>query len=119
MLREIIYKQGQLAKDAAEKLAAATEEQKNKALLAMAQELRVSQQEIIAANHLDLEEGEKVWQSTFRRLLITPDRLMIWQVVWKQLQLYPILSAKSHPCGQEQEVYRLVKSEFLRCRYNL
>ncbi|HHU32735.1 MAG: glutamate-5-semialdehyde dehydrogenase [Zhaonellaceae bacterium] len=77
MLREIIYKQGQLAKDAAEKLAAATEEQKNKALLAMAQELRVSQQEIIAANHLDLEEGKKkgLSKALLDRLLITPDRI--------------------------------------------
>lgn len=78
MLQEIIYKQGELARKAARKLAVASTEQKNQALKAMAKELCLQQDKIIAANQLDLEEGKEkgLTQALLDRLLLTSERII-------------------------------------------
>jgi glutamate-5-semialdehyde dehydrogenase len=77
VLKEMIYKQGELAKQAARRLAVASEEQKNQALLTMAEELRRNESEISAANKLDLQEGENkgLSKALLDRLLLNSARI--------------------------------------------
>ena len=68
---------GEKAKAAARKLALATTEQKDNALRSIARALRENTDEIIAANAIDLENGEKsgLTKSLLDRLALNSDRI--------------------------------------------
>ncbi len=77
LMKEHIAEQAKLAKTAALKLATATSEMKNAALLKMAQELISRQAEILAENALDIaaaiEKGTRT--NMLDRLKLTPERI--------------------------------------------
>ncbi|MBM3857080.1 MAG: glutamate-5-semialdehyde dehydrogenase [Verrucomicrobia bacterium] len=68
---------GQAAREASRCLATLSTEQKNCALLAMAEEVGVSEKEILAANEKDLQAGreKKISAPLLDRLTLTPARL--------------------------------------------
>ncbi|HPT69942.1 MAG TPA: gamma-glutamyl-phosphate reductase, partial [Syntrophomonas sp.] len=73
-METILLEQGRKAKQAARMLATAGTDTKNEALLKMAEQLEKQSEEIIAANKIDLEQGEK--QGLTKALL---DRLALNQ----------------------------------------
>ena len=77
MSKEIMARIGQDAKAAKSALAQASTEQKNKALAAAAAALRARSAEIMAANAIDMAEGEakNLSKALLDRLLLTPERI--------------------------------------------
>ena len=77
IMKELIAQQASLAKAAARKMAGLSTEQKNSALLAMADALEKNKAEIISANALDVtsakEKGTRV--NMIDRLTLTPERI--------------------------------------------
>ena len=68
---------GQTAKAASYRLATLTTEQKNQALLAIADELEAQTDVVLAQNELDIADGRKrgLSDALIDRLLLTPDRM--------------------------------------------
>ncbi|MEI6417270.1 MAG: glutamate-5-semialdehyde dehydrogenase [Verrucomicrobiota bacterium] len=68
---------GQASREAARFLAGLSTEEKNRALLAMADQILASQEEILAANEKDLKAGreKKLSSPLLDRLRLTPERL--------------------------------------------
>ena len=77
IIKKVIAKQAKLAKAAARKLAGLSTEQKNSALLAMAEALEKNQSEIISANAEDISAAKKKGTRTnmIDRLTLTPERI--------------------------------------------
>ncbi len=77
MLEADLVEIGRKAKEAAYRLAAASTNQKNEALLAMARSLEERSDMILAANEADMEAGRAKGLSNamLDRLLLTPDRI--------------------------------------------
>ena len=107
MLEEI----GKKAKQAARALCLATTEQKNDALLAMAEALTARQDTILIANAADLQAGREAGlsQALLDRLLLTPQRIEAMADGLRQVAALPdpvgrILSGTARPNG-----LRLVK----------
>lgn len=76
-LQETLLEQGRLAKQASRVLAVTPTTIKDQALLDMADALEANHQEIIAANRVDLEQGEKsgLSASLLERLMLDPKRI--------------------------------------------
>ena len=76
-MHEELMKKGALAQEAAYKLGLLTAEEKNKALIAMAQALEDHQEEILKANQLDMEKGEanNLSKAFLDRLLLNESRI--------------------------------------------
>lgn len=76
-IHEQVYAMGKAARKAALKLATLSSDQKNKILLAMAQQLRANEAEILAENLKDLSAGEErgLSQAMLDRLRLDSDRL--------------------------------------------
>ncbi|MCW2277117.1 glutamate-5-semialdehyde dehydrogenase [Heliophilum fasciatum] len=74
---EELSRKGQKAKDAAYELSTFSSIQKNQALQAMADALKAQQDEILAANAIDVEAGKQKGMSKalLDRLLLTPKRI--------------------------------------------
>ena len=77
IMKELIAKQASLAKAAARKMAGLSTEQKNSALLAMAEALEKNQAEIISANSDDVSAAKEKGTRTnmIDRLTLTPERI--------------------------------------------
>ena len=77
IMKELIAKQASLAKAAARKMAGLSTEQKNSALLAMAEALEKNQAEIISANSEDVSAAKEKGTRTnmIDRLTLTPERI--------------------------------------------
>lgn len=77
MVREQIMEQGKRAREAARALATVSTTKKNEALKAMAAALEARAEEIILANHRDMEAGEAkgLSRALLDRLLLTPERV--------------------------------------------
>ena len=102
MLEEI----GKKAKQAARALCLATTEQKNDALLAMAEALTARQDTILIANAADLQAGREAGlsQALLDRLLLTPQRIEAMADGLRQVAALPdpvgrILSDTARPNG--------------------
>ncbi len=76
-MKETMYQQGRMARQAARKLACMSEMEKNSALMAMADALEARMPEILLANREDLKEGEKQGLSAalMDRLLLNEQRI--------------------------------------------
>lgn len=76
-MKEIIAQQASLAKTAARKLAGLSTEQKNSALLEMANALEKNQEEILSANLKDVKSAEEkgTRKNFIDRLKLTPERI--------------------------------------------
>jgi glutamate-5-semialdehyde dehydrogenase len=76
-IREMLVAQGIKAKQAARFLATASTNIKNKALCAMADQLEAGQDEILAANAIDLKQGKKqgLTAALLERLTLTENRI--------------------------------------------
>lgn len=76
-LETILIEQGRKARRAARFLATASTNQKNEALYKMADQLETHEQEIIAANKIDLEAGEKqgLTNALLERLTLNESRI--------------------------------------------
>lgn len=76
-MKETMYEQGRMARQAARKLACMSEMEKNSALMAMADALEARMPEILLANREDLKEGEKQGLSAalMDRLLLNEQRI--------------------------------------------
>ncbi|MCX6967746.1 MAG: aldehyde dehydrogenase family protein, partial [Verrucomicrobia bacterium] len=76
-LKQIILDLGKRARVASRQLAQLSSEQKNAGLLAMAAELLVSQEELLAANAKDVEraKADGLSSAMIDRLTLTPDRI--------------------------------------------
>ncbi|NLC76620.1 MAG: glutamate-5-semialdehyde dehydrogenase [Clostridia bacterium] len=77
MLREQLWEQGKKARQAARELAVLSSADKNKALEAMAVNLLKKQQQIIAANEIDMKAGREkgLSKALLDRLLLTENRI--------------------------------------------
>lgn len=77
MIREEVISKAQKAKEAARKLSTISTEIKDNALLVMADALISRQDEIIAANSVDIKNGEEngLSKTLLDRLLLTPQRI--------------------------------------------
>lgn len=77
VLNEELKKKGELAKKASVQLSLLPTDVKNRALFSMAQALVSAEEQILAANETDMEEGRKRGMSTalLDRLLLTSDRI--------------------------------------------
>ncbi len=76
-LASLLHELGQAAREASRCLATFSSDQKNKALLTMADQLLKNQEEILTANKKDVEAGKEKNLSAplLDRLALTPDRL--------------------------------------------
>ncbi|MFC7440430.1 glutamate-5-semialdehyde dehydrogenase [Laceyella putida] len=90
-LKEEVLQQAQLAKIASKQVGTATAEQKNRALLAMAEKLWARREAIFAANHLDVEEARATGQSESRidRLILHEKRLKDMMEGLRQVSVLP------------------------------
>ena len=101
-METILLEQGRKAKQAARMLATAGTDIKNEALLKMAEQLEKQAEEIIAANKIDLEQGEK--QGLTKALL---DRLALNQTrIQDMAQGLREIAALPDPIGEMLEMNR-------------
>lgn len=101
-LKTMLIEQGKKAKKAARFLATASTELKNKALLAMAESLEASQDEIIRNNRIDLEEGKRMGLSSamLERLTLNPARVKAMADGLREIAALP------DPVGEVLEMVR-------------
>lgn len=97
---------GKRAKEAEPALRTMPTEKKNQALVAVANALIAHQEELMAANQLDMEEGEKngMKDGLLDRLLLTEDRIKgmaegLFQIVKLDDPIGEVLSMKQRPNG--------------------
>ena len=110
LMKEVIEQQARLAKSAALKLAGLSTEQKNSALLAMADALEKNQTEILAVNTKDIESAqEKGTRKNFiDRLTLTPERIAAMAEGLRQTAKLP------DPVGEED--FQVVRPNGLKIR---
>ena len=110
LMKEVIEQQARLAKSAALKLAGLSTEQKNSALLAMADALEKNQTEILAVNKKDIESAqEKGTRKNFiDRLTLTPERIAAMAEGLRQTAKLP------DPVGEED--FQVVRPNGLKIR---
>ena len=91
MMKEVIAEQAQLAQTAALKLASLTTETKNAALFAMADALEKRQDEILAANEVDVETARKnaTRLNMIDRLILNPKRIAAMAEGLRQTAVLP------------------------------
>jgi len=107
-LRETLLNQGRQAKLAARELAVAPTTLKNQALLDMADALVAGSQEIIAANRVDLEQGEKMGLTSalLERLMLDEKRIQDMAQGLREIAALPdpvgqVLGITKRPNGLE------------------
>ncbi|WP_073093255.1 glutamate-5-semialdehyde dehydrogenase [Thermosyntropha lipolytica] len=98
----MLIEQGKKAKKAARFLATASTELKNKALFKMAESLEAYEEEILAGNSRDLEEGRKAGLSSamLERLTLNPSRIKAMADGLREIALLP------DPVGEVLEMVR-------------
>ena len=113
-LKQDLETLGSLAKQAARGLASCSTTLKNKALLAMAAALEHNQQRILAANAIDISEGEKKGLSValLDRLRLTPQRIEAMADGLRQVAALPdpigeCLSGMRRPNGLDIQKIRV------------
>ena len=91
MMKEVIAEQAQLAQTAALKLASLTTETKNAALFAMADALEKRQDEILAANEVDVATARKnaTRLNMIDRLILNPKRIAAMAEGLRQTAVLP------------------------------
>ena len=101
-----LNEKGKVARQAARKLAVLSTDVKNQALLAMAEALQTNQQAILAANQIDIENGQAKGMSRplLDRLLLTADRISAMADGLRQIASLPdpigeVLSMHRRPNG--------------------
>ncbi|SHH20577.1 glutamate-5-semialdehyde dehydrogenase [Thermosyntropha lipolytica DSM 11003] len=101
-LEAMLIEQGKKAKKAARFLATASTELKNKALFKMAESLEAYEEEILAGNSRDLEEGRKAGLSSamLERLTLNPSRIKAMADGLREIALLP------DPVGEVLEMVR-------------
>ena len=101
-----LNEKGKVARQAARKLAVLSTDVKNQALLAMAEALQTNQQAILAANQIDIDNGQAKGMSRplLDRLLLTADRISAMADGLRQIASLPdpvgeVLSMHRRPNG--------------------
>lgn len=107
-LRKTLLNQGRQAKIASRELAVAPTTVKNQALMDMADALEAGSQEIIAANHLDLEQGERsgLTAALLERLMLDEKRIQDMAQGLREIAALPdpigeVLGISKRPNGLE------------------
>ncbi len=107
-LRETLLNQGRQAKQASRQLAVAPTTVKDQALMDMADALEAGSQEIIAANRLDLEQGEKqgLTAALLERLMLDEKRIKDMAQGLREIAALPdpigeVLGISKRPNGLE------------------
>lgn len=107
-LQATLYKQGKIAREAARLMATASSTSKDRALLAMADALKMHSAEIIAANKFDLEKGIQAGLSSalLERLTLNEQRILDMAQGLREIAALPdpvgeVLGMTRRPMGLE------------------
>ena len=113
-LKEVIYDLGKRARDASKQLAQLSSAQKNAGLLAMADALIASQQEILSTNAKDVEQARAngLANAMIERLTLTPARIEGMAEGIRQVAALPdpvgqVISQWTRPNGIEMSKVRV------------